>query len=77
MGKFSLLRVLSPLYDGVRVAQLDSSRDTSCALLDMSNFDAVVSHRPLEDVPRDVIANASATSQPTISFEAQHRRTTM
>ncbi len=73
MGKFSLLRVLAPLYDGVRVAQLDSSRDTPCALLDMSNFD----DRPLEDVPRDVIANASATSQPTISFEAQHRRTTM
>ncbi len=68
MGKFSVIRVLAPLYDGVRVGQLDTSRDTPCAVLDMSNFDAIVSHRPLEDVLRDVIANASAASQPTISF---------
>ncbi|KAF9042582.1 hypothetical protein BDZ89DRAFT_1059798 [Hymenopellis radicata] len=69
MGKFSLIRVLAPLYDEVRIGPLDASEEPPCAVLDMSRFDEITSHLSLEDIFRDVIANVCAASQPTIDFK--------
>ncbi|KAF9042581.1 hypothetical protein BDZ89DRAFT_1059797 [Hymenopellis radicata] len=67
IGQFSLIRVLAPLYDEIEIAaHIDVSKQNPCAVLDMTKLDEVTSQLSPDNFLKDVIANASGVSQPTI-----------
>ncbi|KAF9042561.1 hypothetical protein BDZ89DRAFT_1128475 [Hymenopellis radicata] len=63
IGKYSLIRVVAPLYDDIKTDGSNLSTQEPCAVFDVSKLDEMSFQMPsVDDLFRDVAANASGVS---------------